>query len=412
MKVLWFEISEPGRYRDKDALVNGWQDSLELIVRNNTDISLSIAFIGKGVYKNIDGVDYYPIDPNMGFVDKFVDKITWSRLEKKIIPIALRLITKIAPDIIHVFGSEYCWGHLARYTKIPVVIHMQGSMPSYINAKYPPGYSKKDRLFFNLLKPLAFCRLILESHKDKTWVSQELDNFKYVNYYMGRTHWDYSLVKLFRPNAQYYYCSEALRPQIYNTTNRWIYKERKVVQLVTVGCGTFWKGLDTIIRTASILKSYGIDFVWHVAGKMFLSAFIESKEKLNFQENNVKILGFVEPEAIKDLLIQSDLYVHTAYIDNSPNSICEAQYLGVPVVSTNVGGISSLVENNVDGVLVPANDPYLMAYEIISLLKDRERMERYSEGSFVKARVRHNVDNIIKDLLSCYNNILNNEKES
>ena len=412
MKVLWFEISEPGRYKEKDAIVNGWQDSLELIIRNNTDISLSIAFIGKGVHKNIDGVDYYPINPNMGFWDKLVDKITWTRLEKKIIPIALNLISKVEPDIIHVFGSEFCWGHIASFTKVPVVIHMQGSIPSYINAKYPPGYSTKDYLLFNLFKPLTFCRIIFERYKDRTWVNQELNNFKYVNYYMGRTHWDYSLVKLFKPSADYYYCSEALRPQIYHTSEKWMYRERKTIQLITVGCGTFWKGLDTIVKTASILKCYGFNFEWNVAGKMYLSAFVESKEQLSFHENNVKVLGFVEPDSLKDLLLHSDLYVHTAYIDNSPNAICEAQYLGVPIISTNVGGISSLVENNVDGILVPANDPYLMAYEIISMIKDRERLEKYSEASYKKARIRHDIDNISKDLLNCYNSVLKNENKS
>ena len=46
MKVLWFEISVPGRYKDEGVPTGGWQDSLEGIVRNSDKIELSIAFQG------------------------------------------------------------------------------------------------------------------------------------------------------------------------------------------------------------------------------------------------------------------------------------------------------------------------------------------------------------------------------
>jgi glycosyltransferase involved in cell wall biosynthesis len=105
------------------------------------------------------------------------------------------------------------------------------------------------------------------------------------------------------------------------------------------------------------------------------------------------------------MLLSSDIYVHTAYIDNSPNSICEAQYLGVPIVATNVGGISSLVIDG-EGKLVPANSCYNMAYEIISLSKNIERQKTYSANSKKHARVRHNPKHILKQLTNCYDEIL------
>ena len=122
-------------------------------------------------------------------------------------------------------------------------------------------------------------------------------------------------------------------------------------------------------------------------------------------DNNVNILGFTGPEKLQELLLSADMYVHTAYIDNSPNSVCEAQYLGLPIIATNVGGISSLVFDGKEGKLVPANSCYNMAYEIIALAKDKERQKMYSKNTMAHAIKRHENNCILDQLLSCYNSI-------
>ena len=131
-----------------------------------------------------------------------------------------------------------------------------------------------------------------------------------------------------------------------------------------------------------------------------------------YKKCNIDILGFRQPDELLDLLCNSTLYVHTAYIENSPNSICEAQCLGVPVVSTNVGGAASLVRHNIDGVLVAANDPWQMAYEIISLSNDKDRMVKYSCNSRATAEKRHNPARIKEQLLSCYCQLLKQKKRT
>lgn len=176
---------------------------------------------------------------------------------------------------------------------------------------------------------------------------------------------------------------------------------------MTTGCSSHWKGMDTLLKTAHVLKETGLDFEWLVAGNMAKQKEVERKEKLNFADNNVKILGFTGPDELRKLLLSSDIYVHTAYIENSPNSICEAQYLGLPVISTNVGGIPSLVIDGEEGKLVPANSCYNMAYEIISLAKDVNRQNKYSEATKLHARKRHDPCNILARLLQCYRFLLN-----
>lgn len=109
-------------------------------------------------------------------------------------------------------------------------------------------------------------------------------------------------------------------------------------------------------------------------------------------------------------MCQSTMYVHTAYIENSPNSICEAQMIGMPIISTMVGGIATLVRNGVEGDLLPANDPWQLANAIVELAKDIDRMKSYSEHSRKHALDRHNPNNILQQLLGCYKDLLQESK--
>jgi glycosyltransferase involved in cell wall biosynthesis len=177
---------------------------------------------------------------------------------------------------------------------------------------------------------------------------------------------------------------------------------------LSTGGGDYRKGPDMLLKTAKILKELKFDFEWLVAGGMpdDLRKFVEKKCRCSFESCNVRFIGFVDSDRLSDLLCSSMVYVHTAYMENSPNSICEAQLLGVPVVSTNVGGISSLVRDGIDGLLVPSNDPWTMAHSIVRLINDKPLMKTMSENSSSFARKRHDDNNIKEQLLTAYREIV------
>lgn len=410
MRVLWFEVTVPSRYKSEDAPIAGWQDSLEEIVRTCRGIELAVAFEGvEGMSpKKVDGVQYIPLVPRYSFWDRkynnFINR--WNKANK-VVPLAMKCIEEVKPDIIQCFGSEWEFGQVAKYTDIPVVIHMQGCIAPYNDALFPPGYSISDRILqagLNLKKQYYIWR---NKRFNASWADMEQSNFKAVSNYMGRTEWDRQLVELFHPGARYFHVEEALRPSFIETAEEWMPKEGEHrLRLITTGCSSHWKGMDTLLRTAHVLKETGVDFEWLVAGSMGVQREIEKKERMKFADNNVNILGFTGPEELQKLLLSADMYVHTAYIDNSPNSVCEAQYLGLPIVATNVGGIPSLIVDGKEGKLVPANSCYTMAYEIMSLANDVKRQKKYSKNTMEHARNRHNSKNILKSLLACYADIL------
>ena len=357
--------------------------------------------------KVVDEVSYIPIDGTRNFWEKrFMP--TWDVYVKKMLPEARHLVEELQPDIIHIFGAEWPFGQIAAYTDIPVVIHIMGSIVPYNNAVFPPKYSCRDIALQYWWNPRKLFSLWRDERDRKDREKLERSTWKYVQNYMGRTQWDCSLSRVMHPGRRYFHVEEALRSVFITGNKRWHLKDGDKIRLISTGCSTFWKGPDMMLKVARILTKLGIDFEWNVVGAMdkFLKNIIEQKEGTRFEDCHIKILGFKNPEDFIDLLCSSTLYVHTAYIENSPNSICEAQCLGIPVVSTNVGGISTLVRHGEDGILVPANDPWQMADAIIELSKDKERLLHYSDNSRLSALARHHDETIKTQLLACYNTLI------
>lgn len=414
MKVLWFEVTVPGKYKNDGTPIGGWQDSLENIVRKCPDIELVIAFRGEeGMEeKNIDGVKYIPLIPLFTRHERDVlNYIDRNNIAKKVLPLAVQIVRRVSPDIIQVFGSEWEYGQVQKYTEVPVVLHMQGCIMPYLNTYYAPGFSVADEIIQASWHPRRQRNVRRNQKFLHSWAEMERECFKSVNYYLGRTEWDRHLVELFHPGAKYFYCSEALRPSFVNGARIWEPHHRSQLKLVTIGCSNFRKGMDVLLKAANLLKKKNIDFVWHLCGQIAWKEMIEKKTGLKFEDNNIVLHGYVSSDDLVDMLLDSDIYVHPVYLDNSPNSVCEAQYLGMPIIATYVGGVPSLIENGKEGILVPANHCYEMAYQIMRLANDKGLQQNLSSATRERALKRHDPNSILKDLLSCYHSILDGEKK-
>ena len=77
--------------------------------------------------------------------------------------------------------------------------------------------------------------------------------------------------------------------------------------------------------------------------------------------DNVQFLGRLDGEAVAQLLREADISINPSLVDNMPNSVLEALASGVPVVSTDVGGVRFVVEHERTALLVPPGDSAAMA---------------------------------------------------
>ncbi len=96
---------------------------------------------------------------------------------------------------------------------------------------------------------------------------------------------------------------------------------------------------------------------------------------------NYEFLGRVSQEEMIQLYDQCDVYLNSPRIDNMPNSIIEAFASGIPVVSTNAGGIPFIVEDGKTGILVGIDDHKALAAGAISLIDDPQLAQQIVENA-------------------------------
>ena len=81
-------------------------------------------------------------------------------------------------------------------------------------------------------------------------------------------------------------------------------------------------------------------------------------------------VGRVAPSEMHRHYDEADIYVQSPAIDNMPLSVLEAAASGIPLVSTNVGGMPSMVRDGIDGLLVDDDDSEALARAVLRLLAD------------------------------------------
>lgn len=99
----------------------------------------------------------------------------------------------------------------------------------------------------------------------------------------------------------------------------------------------------------------------------------------------VKFTGVLSKAEWIKLSMDYDIFINTTNYDNLPVSVLEAMALGLPIVSTNVGGIPFLIEDQKDGLLVDKNNATEMAAKISTILEDTRTAKKLSLNARAKA---------------------------
>lgn len=425
MRVLWLSMTA-SLYDTAKAVSGyngcGWISSLqEAITKEMPDTKFGIAFLYPKNEQKIEkkNITYYPIyNPEKKPFPKIYYYWRGYKNERKphLIPKIQKIITDFKPDIIHLFGTESQLSIIAGNTRVPIVAHLQGLLNPCTHAFYAMGLNRYSFLFnqFSINEWILKNGVIFAEKNMRVRCKQELETFRNLNYVMGRTMWDKQVSTLLAPQAKYFHVDEVLRSEFYQKT--WCLPDNKTFIITSTISKTVYKGLDLILRTAQLLKQHStINFEWRVVGINQgdkFTRFFEKSYHINSDDVNVKYVGIMDANTLCENLLQSHIYVHPSYIDNSPNSVCEAQLLGMPVTATNVGGVSSLIENGKDGILVPANAPFELAYHLLDLFKEKQKMIRLGQNAQKKAKERHSKEIIVTDLLNTYSSVINENKLS
>ena len=418
MKVLYFSIT-PFTFDDDKVGIKGasWIASLIRIMSSVKDVQIAVSYVnlnnGDKAIQHRDNISIYPINIHRNKFQTFKDHTKLAYFDEIVVRKSLKVIEGYKPDIIHIFGSEWNFGLITPFTDVPVVIHMQGFWPQYRNVNL-----LKSEFALKTLKVLPKTpRQLFSNYRFSSMSKQRAEREEKIlqmnKYFFGRTEWDKSIIYLYNSHARYFHVNEALRSEFVESKQVWHLHDRTVIKLVSVGTSEM-KGIDVILKTALLLKEncHG-NFEWIIFGKIPRIMDLKTITNIEAQDVNIHFVGNGTAEDILSTLLDADMYVHAAYAENSPNSICEAQMIGLPIVTSYAGGIVSLFDKQYDAsMFTPINDPFYLASKIIQLIKDKALCIKLSKLNWNISRLRNSDENILKETLNAYNTIISCHKSS
>jgi L-malate glycosyltransferase len=152
------------------------------------------------------------------------------------------------------------------------------------------------------------------------------------------------------------------------------------------------RNLEPIYDNATVLRAFSIVKQTFPTAKLTIAGVGPERRALEKlaaglgMATSVSFLGRVDNEDMADLYRGADIMVNPSLADNMPISVLEALASGVPVVSTDVGGVPYLVEHGKTALLVPVKDSAAMAAAILTLLNEPGRARQISEAGIVSVQ--------------------------
>ncbi len=156
--------------------------------------------------------------------------------------------------------------------------------------------------------------------------------------------------------------------------------------LVAAGRLSPEKGLDTLVRAVGLLPAAREGVRLQVAGEGPERARLEALAA-EVAPGRVDFHGRLPRERVEDLLrVALATVVPSRWYENQPMTVLESYALGVPVVASRLGGLPELVEDGVDGLLVPHDDPAALAVALGTLAADPARAARMGRTGHDRVR--------------------------
>jgi L-malate glycosyltransferase len=166
---------------------------------------------------------------------------------------------------------------------------------------------------------------------------------------------------------------------IYNLieTDHFRFRARKPLRPVFLSNRNFEShyGVDRVLRAFALIQQRVPDAKLIVAGDGPERSALETLA-VELGLRNAEFTGRIAHQKVIDLYNNADIFLNGSEIDNQPLSLLEAFACGLPVVTTNAGGIRDMVINNKTGLLVNCGDYRGLASAAIHLLEDDELAQR------------------------------------
>jgi glycosyltransferase involved in cell wall biosynthesis len=171
------------------------------------------------------------------------------------------------------------------------------------------------------------------------------------------------------------------------------------------------RNLERIYDNATALRAFSIIRRVYPAATLTIAGTGPEREALEKLSEGLGVsdavvfAGRVDNECMGSLYLRADVMINPSLADNMPISVLEALASGVPVVTTNVGGVPYLVEHEKTALLVPTQDPEAIAEAVLLLLSNPAKAGQIRQAGLDSVR-QYTWPNVRLPLLRVYEQLL------
>lgn len=331
-----------------------------------------------------------------------------------------QILKDFQPDLVHIFGTEFphayaCASVWNRPEK--TLVGIQG-LCSACARDYMADLPKSVQGSRTLRDILKRDSLLQQQKKFYDRAEREEKLLRLTSHITGRTQFDKAMTTDVNPMASYHFMNETMREEFYEGS--WNIDNCHRHEIFISQADYPLKGFHYMLQAMQEILQSVPDAYITVAGNSVLGVnglmsrlkipaygkYLRSLIKENGLEGKVRVLGPLNAGKMKEAFLSCHVFVCPSSVENSPNSVAEAQLLGTPVVASRAGGIPSVVEDKVGGLLFMKGNVHDLAQAVLRIFSSDEETVRLSESERKMAAKKYDGERNYRTLMAIYGELL------
>ncbi|MBJ7574393.1 glycosyltransferase [Luteimonas sp. MC1828] len=325
--------------------------------------------------------------------------------------VCARILEDFSPDILHAHGSEMA--STARFMSMwngPKVLSLQGILSGILPMLEGGGTiraaSLADIVMIAMLR--AKSRFVFTPR-----VAAENICLRRAHVVLGRTAWDRAYSRAVNSDAHYVQCGEMLREEFF--AKRWTNVGKLPHTLFMGNASVPLKGAHIALRALAVLKRTYPSVLLKIAGPSISSAnpsawatylgYLRRLISSMGLDGNVEFLGVLNPEDMANHMVRAHVYLLPSLIENSPNTLGEAMWMGIPSVCSFVGGVPSVAAHEKEALFYSATDHMMLAEQISRLFDNDGLCDELSSHARTRAIQNHDEALIVGTVFDAYRSL-------
>ena len=423
MRILWIVnsvLNEFSLHLYQKGNNGMWMDALlsDFKARGDYQLAVATTLPTKEIIRyEKDAVSYYALPDTY--------PLLYDENKKKNIHAWQQLLEEVKPDLIQVWGTEFTHGLCAlRLAKgIPSVIYMQGLIGA-IARYYQSGIDfktlKKSVTFRDWLKRDS---ILQQQKKYQKSSLKEKEMFELSGNIISENEWCNSNVRAIVPEVRVHDCALSINKVF--AEKQWDLNKVERHSIICTASGYTIKGLHMVFYAAALLKEKYPDLKVYVPGTKMVAgnSLTENLRKNGYTKHIEKLirklkierhivwLGRLSQEELASQYEKSHVFIMSSAIENHSSSLKEAMLVGMPCVSSAVGGVPEYIRHSNNGYLYRFEEYALAAKYIEEIFENDKLAEDISLNARRDMLKLHEGADLYEKILAIYQKIIKGKDE-